>query len=180
MLGMMAQALMDKRYGKIQRKFWKVLMAYSRYYGSKRDNSMMHRLSKWLELKSDFGRLKLLVDTMKAAANRTIDKSTWEDKHVFRVSDLVRWSERLALEVEFISNREFNDFDKGSRAESFTYREFIHMYIAKCLNYGEDFAAKFCDDLPTIYGYLDKVSSGNNAPHFHGIFILRKKLHKRL
>jgi len=174
MLGIMAQALFDKRYNRVQRKCWKLLIAYLRRYMDTK-NSIMSRLSKWVVVDSDFARLKLLIDTMQAASNRSIDKSTWEDKHVFRTADLINWCNKLDLTVEFIPNSEFNDFDREAKRQSFTYRKFIHTYIAKGMNYGEDFAAKFCEDLPAIYDYLDKISDNNNDPHFHGIFILRKK-----
>jgi ubiquinone/menaquinone biosynthesis C-methylase UbiE len=167
LLGMMAQTLMDKKYSRFSRKLWRRAI--------KEFTDMPNRYTRKVSQESHFAKLQLLIDTMKAASRRDIDKSTWEDKHLFKVSDIMKWGHAANLEVEFIANREFNEFADNANVEAFSYRKFIFTYISKCMNYGDQFARDFEADLGTLFDYLDQIAADNNSPEYHGIFIFRKR-----
>lgn len=167
LLGMMAQTLMDKKYSRLSRKIWRgVIRAFT---------SMPNRYTRKITQESHFARLQLLIDTMKAAARRDIDKSTWEDKHLFKVSDIMKWGHGANLDVEFIANREFNEFADNAENETFSCRKFIFSYISKCMNYGDQFAREFEAELGSSFDYLNQIAENNNAPEYHGIFLFRKR-----
>jgi glycosyltransferase involved in cell wall biosynthesis/ubiquinone/menaquinone biosynthesis C-methylase UbiE len=167
LLGLMAQTLMDKKYSRFSRKLWRgVIRAFT---------SMPNRYTRKVTQESHFVRLQLLIDTMKAAARRDIDKSTWEDKHLFKVSDIMKWGHGANLDVDFIPNREFNEFADNADNETFSYRKFIFTYISKCMNYGDQFARDFEADMGTSFDYLDQIAANNNSPEYHGIFLFRKR-----
>jgi glycosyltransferase involved in cell wall biosynthesis/ubiquinone/menaquinone biosynthesis C-methylase UbiE len=171
LLGLMAQSLMDKRYKTISRKFWKVLIKAHAIM----PNRYTKKISDLASTHSKFAKLQLLIDTMKAATRRDIDKSTWEDKHLFRVSDITQWGRNANLDVEFIANRDFNEFSDDAIQNYFSYRKFVFAYLSKCMNFGDKFALDFESDLGNSFDYLDQVASNNNAPEFYGIFLYRKK-----
>lgn len=167
LLGMMAQNLMDKKYSGFSRKLWRGII--------KAQTLIPNRYTQKIAQESHFARLQLLIDTMKAAARRDIDKSTWEDKHLFKVSDIMKWGHSANLEVDFIANREFNEFADNADNGTFSYRKFIFAYISKCMNYGDQFARDFEADLGTSFDYLDQIAANNNSPEYHGIFLFRKR-----
>jgi len=171
LLGLMAQSLMDKRYKTVSRKFWKGLIQAHMIM----PNRFTKKISDLASTYSKFAKLQLLVDTMKAASRRDLDKSTWEDKHLFRVSDITQWGHNADLDVEFIANRDFNEFADEANQTCFSYRKFVFAYLSKCMNFGDQFALDFESDLGTSFDYLDQVASKNNAPEFHGIVLYRKR-----
>ncbi|MDH4316867.1 MAG: glycosyltransferase [Desulfobulbaceae bacterium] len=171
LLGLMAQGLMDKRYNSSSRKFWKGFGLAQEFIAKRFGNGV----GGWVSRPTNFAKLQLLIDTMKAASRRDIDKSTWEDKHLFKLADILEWGRTSNLDVEFIANRDFNEFADDAEWKTFSYRKFIFAYISKCMNYGDQFARNFEADLGTSFDYLDLVSANNNSPEYHGIFLFRKR-----
>ncbi|KJS02862.1 MAG: hypothetical protein VR65_03725 [Desulfobulbaceae bacterium BRH_c16a] len=170
LLGMMAQTLMDRKYNVFSRKLWQGLARAHVIM----PNRYTEKISKWAQA-SHFAKLQLLIDTMKASARRDIDKSDWEDKHLFKVSDIMQWGHDANLDVEFIANRELNEFAENVPQIPFSYRYFIFTYISKCMNYGDQFAKDFEADLGSSFDYLDQIAANNNSPEYHGIFLYRKR-----
>lgn len=138
-------------------------------------NRFTRKISELASIHSKFAKLQQLIDTMKAASRRDMDKSTCEDKHLFGVSDITQWGRNADLDVEFIANRDFNEFADNAVQRHFSYRKFVFDYLSKCMNFGDQFAVDFESDLGPIFDYLDQVASNNNAPEFHGIFLYRKR-----
>ncbi len=171
LLGLIAQSLMNTKYRVVSRKFWRGLIKAHTIM----PNRFTRKISDLTSKHSKFAKLQLLIDTMKAASRRDMDKSTWEDKHLFRVSDITQWGRNAHLDVEFIANRDFNEFADDAVQRYFSYRKFVFDYLSKCMNFGDQFAVDFESDLGPIFDYLDQVASNNNAPEFHGIFLYRKR-----
>lgn len=172
LLGMMAQTLMDRKYSGFSRKFWKGLMKIHRII----PHSYAEKVSKWALHESHYSKLQLLIDTMKASSRRDIDKTIWEDKHLFKVADILKWGNNANLDVKFVANREFNEFADNASQLPFSYRDFIFTYISKGMNYGDKFARDFEKDLGSSFDYLDQIAANNNSPEYHGIFSFRKNI----
>ena len=72
-----------------------------------------------------------IQETMLYSARQDIDKSSMENKHIFRTEYLFKVGRELDLDVEFISNHEFNEFDENGsyKSKKGFFREFSISYL---------------------------------------------------
>ena len=52
----------------------------------------------------------LLAETMKSYHRRDVDKSSWEDKHIFRPDEMIVWGRNSGLVTHFLPNSTFENY----------------------------------------------------------------------
>jgi SAM-dependent methyltransferase len=128
--------------------------------------------------------INLFVDAMKFYANRTIDKSSCEDKHLFRVDELMKTLERVGLTLDFYPNLVFSHFrsmeflssaNVAAMKNSFSFSNFFYNYLKYCMQFNEEILALISEHFIQYCTFLDEISSTGNAPYSNGVFVCQKK-----
>lgn len=125
------------------------------------------------------GQVDLFVRTMAFYARRDLDKSAAEDKHLFRVDEIMRCGRAHGLEFEFHANRAFETFeDDGAAGNPASrpgwYLGFLRSYVKYCMSWPDDLMAVFDEFMPAACRYIDEASGGGSGPYLHGVFVGRK------
>ena len=119
---------------------------------------------------------RLLADTMKAYNRRDMDKSEWEDKHLFRPEEMNEWARAAGLESNFIPSTTFEAFayDVAGDVAKTDFRHFFESYLHYCMNFGTEDAARIAQAGDSICSYVVKACSGTREPYLMGLFALSK------
>jgi ubiquinone/menaquinone biosynthesis C-methylase UbiE len=122
-------------------------------------------------------KVKFFTDTMKFYCRRDLDKSLEEDKHIFRVDELMKLAGQAGLSLEFCPNRTFYHWSPGlpfnTEGESFT--SFFRDYFKYCMAFDEAFLALYDKHLAPYTKWIDELAMKNNGPYMHGVFVFMKK-----
>lgn len=143
----------------------------------------------------------LFVRTMAFYARRDLDKTQAEDKHLFRVDELMNTGARCGLTVEFKPNRAYESFlepkrtrgwgevfmerlrgmvtsgivvQERRREEIAWYRRFMRSYAKYCMSWDDGLVAAFDEFMPQHCRFVEDASMGTNGPYLHGVFVCRK------
>jgi glycosyltransferase involved in cell wall biosynthesis/SAM-dependent methyltransferase len=121
-------------------------------------------------------------DTMKFYLRRDVDKSEAEDKHLFRVDEMMRYGDRSGLSTEFFSNLTFPEFLHHSpdTPKVFDNYFFMKSYLQYCMNFGEEFVRSFDETFAPYVRFCEEISQGGGGAPFHGVFLWRKKKAEQL
>jgi ubiquinone/menaquinone biosynthesis C-methylase UbiE len=115
------------------------------------------------------------ADTMKFYARRDLDKSTAEDKHLFRVDELMKLGERAGLSVEFLPNTTYDALaESRENPGRDTFAHFFRQYARYCMSWDEALMDRFVQLLEPHAKYLDEAAAGSTGPYLHGVFVCRK------
>lgn len=141
----------------------------------------------------------LFIRTMAFYARRDLDKRQAEDKHLFRVDELMRTGAECGLSVEFRANRSYEAFaEPESPRDSFVsymrklvtspfeppekkreglawYRRFMRSYAKYCMSWDDGLVAAFDEFMPHYCRYVEDASMGGSGPYLHGVFLCRKR-----
>ena len=121
-------------------------------------------------------KLTEFVETMKFYSRTDVDKTKAEDKHLFRVDELMDLSARYGLSLRFWSNVSFERFAQGtvpSVRDQFTrffrdYAKFCMQWDARMMELFERFLVPKC-------AYIEDLSRGDaGGPYMHGVFAAKK------
>lgn len=109
-------------------------------------------------------------------ARRDLDKTKAEDKHLFRVDELMKMGERCGLSVEFLANTTFDAYalPREQRPGPELFGSFFRGYAKYCMGWGEDMMGLFDLCLAPLCKYVDGASAGASGPYMHGVFVCRK------
>jgi SAM-dependent methyltransferase len=109
-------------------------------------------------------------------ARRDVDKTTAEDKHIFRVDEVMRSGERSGLAVEFLANSTFEHFavPREQRRPPDTFTPFFRGYAQYCMGWDEALMARFDEHIVPHCRLIETASGGGSGPYLHGVFICRK------
>lgn len=114
--------------------------------------------------------------SMEYYSRRDLDKTTAEDKHIFRVDDLMRIGESCGLRVEFLSNTTYEVFsapaDQRRGPDEFT--PFFRGYAQYCMGWDAALMARFDEHIAPYCRFVENASAGGSAPYMHGVFVCRK------
>jgi SAM-dependent methyltransferase len=113
--------------------------------------------------------------SMEYYARRDLDKTSAEDKHLFRVDELMRTGSACGLEVEFLANMTYDVFSlprEQRRPDGFT--AFFRAYAQYCMAWDEALMARFDEHLAPYCRFVDAASAGASGPYLHGLFMCRK------
>lgn len=120
--------------------------------------------------------IQLFVDTMYFYARRDLDKSVAEDKHLFRVDELMTIGAQSGLAVRFYPNRTFESFisnPPGQNAPTSFY-DFFYAYVKHCMGFDPELVTLIEKHFAQYCTFLDQLSSTSNGPYMHGTFVCRK------
>jgi hypothetical protein len=120
--------------------------------------------------------LQLFVDTMRFGARRDVDKSQAEDKHEFRIEEVVSAGRLAGIEFEFLRNVVFEDcaegIPRGPRPMSFF--GFFRDYLKHCMSFDADLVELFERHFASWCEMLEELSQKGDGPPMHGVFAGRK------
>jgi ubiquinone/menaquinone biosynthesis C-methylase UbiE len=122
------------------------------------------------------GHVTRFVNSMKFYSRRDVDKSRAEDKHLFRVDELMRWGASCGLGVEFLPNMayEYYSFPEVNRPGPDAFTPFFRGYARYCMSWDEGLMRLF-DELLTPYcAYIEDIKGPGGPPYLHGVFLCRK------
>lgn len=113
---------------------------------------------------------------MQFYARRDVDKSEAEDKHVFRVDDLMNWARSAGLSLQFRPNATFEHFahPPESRSRPDRFRQFFYDYLKYCMSFDEPLMELFDRHLGPYCEWLDTLCDMGSAPYMHGVFLARR------
>lgn len=119
-------------------------------------------------------KVELFANSMKYYARRDLDKTKAEDKHLFRVDELMSVGNACGLTVEFHPNTAYEAFQTpGAKPEAFA--PFFRGYAKYCMSWDEGLMRHFDQHLLPYCRYVEEASSGGSGPYLHGVFVCRKR-----
>jgi SAM-dependent methyltransferase len=124
----------------------------------------------WQEQLQNFG------DTMRFYCRRDLDKSSSEDKHLFRVHEIAEIGNRHGLRQRYFGNAAFADFD--GRFEPYSrlqFSKFFIDYLRYCMSFDPEFVKQISIHLETQLAYVDDCYASHAGPLFRGVFLLTKE-----
>lgn len=134
-----------------------------------------------VELRPKWAReLQWFIDTIKFYCQRDIDKSTAEDKHLFRVHELSAFGARHGLHLEFFPNAIYADVlcDPFPPLRPRYFTDFFLIYLRACMSFDVLFVDLIRRHLKPQLDYLDDCYRSHTGPVFNGVFLYTKTLSK--
>lgn len=122
------------------------------------------------------GMARGFAETMKFYARRDIDKSHAEDKHLFRVDELMKAGEQCGLSVEFLANTTYDALaERPGDPGRDSFGVFFSQYARYCMSWDEGMMAAFAKHLAPRCRFVEEASGGGSGPYLHGVFVCRKR-----
>jgi SAM-dependent methyltransferase len=122
--------------------------------------------------------VKLFADTMRFYCRRDVDKSAAEDKHVFRLADLLQAADKADLHLRYVPNADLESFARPGSA--FDFHKFLADYLTYCMAMTPPVVARFMLEAKPLIAYLADVAGGSLWPESSAVSILRRKAVGRL
>jgi SAM-dependent methyltransferase len=119
--------------------------------------------------------IQLFSETMRFYARRDLDKSACEDKHLFRLDELMRICDDCGLRLEHFPNRVFANIERRNEPlEANYFEQFYYDYMKYALAWDQDLT-----DVVWRYGkkyleYLSPLTACGAAPYMYGTFLCKK------
>src|SRR5688572_13701216 len=116
------------------------------------------------------------VNTMKFYARRDLDKSKAEDKHLFRVDELMTVGAACGLAVEFRPNTTFDAYASpaGQRPGPDAFTPFFRGYLKYCMSWDEGLVKLFDEHFAPYCRFIEDMKGRGGTPYLHGVFVCRK------
>jgi hypothetical protein len=119
--------------------------------------------------------LEMFAETMKFYARRDLDKSTSEDKHLFRIDELMRICLACGIRLEHFPNRVFGNVDRrNDPLESGYFTQFYSDYMQYSLAFDADLVHTVMRYGKKYLDYFAPLSAGGAAPYTYGTFLCKK------
>ncbi|HEX8166645.1 MAG TPA: class I SAM-dependent methyltransferase [Beijerinckiaceae bacterium] len=118
-----------------------------------------------------------VAETMKAYHRRDVDKSSWEDKHVFRPDELMVWGRDAGLVTHFLPNSTLGSYMYTSEdpdPREMEFEKFMHDYLRYAMGYGEKSAATIMKAAEPLCRYVAEACAGTREPYLIGVFLMQK------
>jgi SAM-dependent methyltransferase len=116
--------------------------------------------------------LNVLINAMSFYCRIDLDKSSAEDKHVFRLNNVLVAANRAELSLKFFPNKSFEDFAGEPNLFDFSY--FAKSYLEFCMSFKEKTVGFFMEKANDVLQYIKETSGANNAPECSGVFVLAR------
>ena len=117
------------------------------------------------------------MDTIRFYARRDVDKAAAEDKHLFRVDELMQLGGRCGLDVRFLPNTVFEECVDGippaRRPGSFF--TFFRDYLRYCMAFDPELVGLFSEQFERHCELVEGLSRTGDGPYLHGTFVCRKR-----
>jgi SAM-dependent methyltransferase len=127
--------------------------------------------------KEQLHKVQLFIDTMRFYARRDVDKTAGEDKHLFRVDEIIQLGASCGLSVEFFANKAFSDFAPNeipSPSDPHLFSNFFFDYLRYCMSFDTKLVELIDNHFRLYCQFVEDVSMGGHAPHLHGVFLCQK------
>ena len=124
----------------------------------------------------DWEHVRALAETIKAYHRRDLDKSTWEDKHVFRPDEMIVWGRDAGLTTHFLPNTTFEHYAHTSSPPVGTidFEKFVREYLQYCMGYGAASADQITKSVQPLCRYVMEACSGMQEPYLLGTFVMQR------
>lgn len=121
-------------------------------------------------------KVRQFIDTMRFYARRDVDKSAAEDKHLFRVDEILKICAEAGLSVDFIPNTSYEYFASPDRDKQvrFSFYSFFHDYLKFCMSFDPELMGLFEKYFRYYCGFVEDLCAASAAPYMSGIFVCRK------
>jgi tetratricopeptide (TPR) repeat protein len=121
--------------------------------------------------------IELFIKTMHFYARRDIDKSRAEDKHLFRVDELIELCSYSGLNLEFMPNMTYEAFSNDPNTHNITKRffAFFHDYLKYLMSFDHNLMDLIDTHFSKYCTILDDLSAKSNGIYMQGVFICRKR-----
>ena len=104
-----------------------------------------------------------------------VDKTGWEDKHIFRPEQMQAWAQAAGLVTHYYSNHEFEDFaNERVVMDRIRFDKFMEDYMNYCMGFGAADAAALMEPLRPSTAFLAGACGGTREPQLMGIFVLQR------
>jgi hypothetical protein len=119
----------------------------------------------------------VLVRTMQFYARRDIDKTAAEDKHLFRVDEMMQTCSEAGLDMEFMPNMTFEHYSAPpqTRTQGWSFSAFFHDYLAYLMSFDPALMKLIDEHFRGYCDYLDVLTAKGNGPYVQGVFLCRKR-----
>ena len=116
--------------------------------------------------------VEMFQRTMQFYARRDMDKSEAEDKHLFRVDELMVSARESGLTLHFRPNTSFDHFaaKPGERQAPARFRESFQNYLKRCMSWDEPLMDLFHAHLAPYCDWLDSLCDTGSPPYLDGVF----------
>jgi ubiquinone/menaquinone biosynthesis C-methylase UbiE len=120
---------------------------------------------------------QVFEDTMRFYCRRDLDKTKAEDKHLFRVDEIMQVAQAHGLDVRFHANRTFESYDpvKPGDGEPDHFRGFLRLYMRYCMSWPEPLLKIFDQVMTPHVRWIEESTAGGTGPHLHGVFVAKKR-----
>ena len=128
-------------------------------------------------------KLTLFTDTMRFYARRDVDKSQGEDKHLFRVDEMMHLGRQCGMEVTFVSNCSYEKFSGVTSwplSNGHNFTKFFQDYLKYHMAFDEALVRLFDRYLAPYCKYIEELSAKDNGPYMAGVFCCRKSLSRTI
>jgi ubiquinone/menaquinone biosynthesis C-methylase UbiE len=126
----------------------------------------------------DRAKIENFTATIAFYVNRRVDKSKAEDKHLFRVDEVMEFGRRAGMDVHFIPNKALEELARDGVGAKETKPEFFSMflknYLRYCMSFGPELMDRVEKNLGRYASYLDGLAAAGNCPYMHGVFAAKK------
>jgi len=115
-----------------------------------------------------------LTDTVKFYCRRDLNKTTAEDKHLFREHEMADLGHRHGLRLHFFPNATFADYAPPYLPEFESFSHFFLNYVQYCMLFDAEFLELIRRHLKPQLKYLDDCHRSHVGPTITGVFLLKK------
>jgi len=121
-------------------------------------------------------RFQAMADCMTFYHRRDIDKANSEDKHLFNPHEMIVWSRRHDIEMDFYPNAHFAAFHNGMipKDRVFNFTLYFRNHLKYCMNFDDELLALYDTHVAPFAAYMDVAAQGGGGPFMEGVFIGRK------
>jgi len=114
------------------------------------------------------------ANAMAFYARRNVDKSHAEDKHIFRVDEVMVMARRHGLDVTFDGNISFEYRAMEPMPPPRPFSHSFRSYARHCMSWDEPMMALFERHIAPMTRLIDTASGGGSGPYLDGVFMCRK------
>jgi len=121
--------------------------------------------------------VRIFVESIKYCARRDLDKKAAEDKHLFRVDEMMTVCATAGLSVEFLPNITYERcLESGPLAERrFSFHNFFRDYLKYCMGFDNQLICYMDEHLKPFNGFIEEICAGDNAPYCYSVFLCQKR-----
>jgi len=119
--------------------------------------------------------IQMFAETMRFYARRDVDKSACEDKHLFRLDELMRICGGCGLRLEHFPNRTFGNIEQRNEPlEANFFEQFYQDYMKYALAWDPDLVKAVMRYGKKYLEYFSPLMAAGAAPYTYGTFLCQK------